>query len=1311
MVGTVRFELTTSCSQSRRANQAAPRPEESKHYAISFQLNQNKTKSYFDTSQIQDCNNASTHHDSLMRLGMKDFSREKPTEADLEELLDSRIAILDGAMGTMIQQHKLEEEDFRGELFKNHDKELKGNNDLLCLTRPDVILDIHRAYFEAGSDIVETNTFSGTSIAMADYALEDVVQELNVAAAKLAREAADEAMAMDPSRPRFVAGAIGPTNRTASLSPDVNDPAKRNVTYDELVNAYRAQAAALVEGGVDVLLPETTFDTLNLKAALFAIEDLFDELERRIPVIISVTITDASGRTLSGQTTEACWNSIAHAKPLCVGLNCALGADAMRPYLQDLSRIADCRVHCYPNAGLPNPLAPTGYDEKPVDTAAALEHFARDGLLNLAGGCCGTTPDHIHAIAHQLVKHTPRTIPSPEPALRLSGLEPFELKGSDSSFLMVGERTNVTGSPRFRKLIEADDFDTAIGVAKQQVENGANVIDVNFDAALLDGEACMTRFLNLVASEPDVARVPIMIDSSKWSVIEAGLKVAQGKCIINSISLKEGEEIFREQAGLALRHGAAVVVMAFDEKGQASTLADKVRICERAYKILVEEVGFPPEDVIFDPNVLTVATGIAEHDSYGLDFIEAIREIKRRCPHARTSGGISNVSFSFRGNNVVREAMHAVFLYRACHAGLDMGIVNAGMLAVYDEIEPTLRDLVEDVVLNRRADAAERLLEHAETIKDQASSKKTSGPNLSWREGTVAERLSHGLVKGIGDYAEEDAEEARQELGRPLKVIEGPLMDGMKIVGELFGSGKMFLPQVVKSARVMKKAVAYLEPFMEAEKAAAGGDKRGVMVIATVKGDVHDIGKNIVGVVLACNNWEVIDLGVMVSCEKILKTALEKGADVIGLSGLITPSLDEMIHNAGEMQRQGFSIPLLIGGATTGKAHTAIKIAPEYKGPVVHVADASLVVNVCNDLTHPERKDPYLAELRGEQERLRDQHAKAAPRKLLSLKEARTRAFSPNWTEETIPAPPPENLGLTLLNPIPLQEIVSFLDWSPFFWAWNLKGQYPNIFDKPEIGEQARNLFDDGQKLLQRILDENLFRCRAAIGLWPANAVGDDIEVYPDESRSSNLATFRFLRRQQETVSKKHAGLQFCLADYVASKSSGNPDYLGAFACTAGEEVDVFAKTFEDADDDYSSIIVKALGDRFAEANAEYAHKKARDLWGFGLEENLSNDDLIAEKYQGIRPASGYPCQPDHTEKDAIWTTLDAERNLGIQLTESRAMNPGASVSGLYFSHPQAKYFNLGTIGQDQLQDYAERKSWSIKEAEKWLAPCLDKTH
>jgi 5-methyltetrahydrofolate--homocysteine methyltransferase len=1235
---------------------------------------------------------------------MRNFFKDKPTEFDLRELLEQRIVFLDGAMGTMIQQHKLEEEDFRGDLFKDHDKELKGNNDLLCLTRPEIIKEIHSAYFDAGSDMVETNTFSGTSIAMADYRLEDIVQKLNLSAARLAREAADEAMEKNPNRPRFVAGAIGPTNRTASLSPDVNDPSKRNVTFDELVIAYRNQAKALIEGGVDLLLPETTFDTLNLKAALFAIEDLFDEIGRRLPLILSVTITDASGRTLSGQTTEASWNSISHSNPLCVGLNCALGADAMRPYLQELSRNADCHVHCYPNAGLPNPLAPTGYDETPEDTANSLSVFAKEGLLNIAGGCCGTTPDHIHAIVEKLAEYPPRHVPEIEPALRLSGLEPFHLKGNEAPFLMVGERTNVTGSPRFRKLIEADDFEAALAVAKQQVENGANVIDVNFDAALIDGEACMTRFLNLVAGEPDIVRVPLMIDSSKWSVIEAGLKVTQGKCIVNSISLKEGEDSFKKQANLALRYGASVVVMAFDEKGQAATLEDKIRICERAYKILVEEVSFPPEDIIFDPNVLTVATGISEHDSYGIDFIEAVREIKKRCPHARTSGGISNVSFSFRGNNAVREAMHTVFLYHARKAGLDMGIVNAGMLEVYDEIEPVLREKVEDVILNRRADASDRLLEHAEEVKDKASGKKSSGPDLSWRELPVTKRLAHALVKGIGDYVEKDAEEARQQLGRPLEVIEGPLMDGMKIVGNLFGDGKMFLPQVVKSARVMKRAVAYLEPFMDAEKEDGASSKRGTMIIATVKGDVHDIGKNIVAVVLGCNNWEVEDLGVMVSCEKILQAAKEKNADIIGLSGLITPSLDEMANNAAEMKRQGFEIPLLIGGATTSRAHTAIKLAPHYDQPVVQVADASLVVNICNELTNPEKKKGFVESLSKNQEELREKHAKANGPKLLSLEDARRRKFSTDWSSEIIEEPEEKHLGLTVFEGISLENIVEYFDWSPFFWSWELKGKFPDIFQKGDLGKEAQSLYDDGRKILDQIISEKRFHCRAVVGLWHANSIGDDVELYDGKSKDNTLGTFRFLRRQQEVLSKK---TQYCLADYVAPKSSGKSDYLGAFAVTAGPEVEAFAKTFEDAGDDYSSIIVKALGDRFAEAMAEYMHHKIRCWWGFGESENLDNEERIAEKYQGIRPASGYPCQPDHTEKDTLWKVLDAENSTGIELTESRAMNPGASVCGLYFSNPKANYFNLGRINQDQVEDYAARKGWTMAEAEKWLRPNL----
>ena len=905
---------------------------------------------------------------------MTKFNQNRPTENDLRKILSERILILDGAMGTMIQQEKLVEQDFRGDHFKNHSGELKGNNDLLSLTRPEIIKNIHRSYFDAGSDLVETNTFSATSIAMADYNLQEIVHDLNVASAKLAREAADEAMAKDPTKPRFVAGAIGPTNRTASLSPDVNDPSLRNVTFDALVEAYYQQIVGLVEGGVDILMPETTFDTLNLKAAIFAIENYFETSGNRLPVILSITITDASGRTLSGQTTEACWNSIAHSKPLGVGLNCALGADAMRPYLQALSKNADCFVHCYPNAGLPNPLAPTGYDEKPEDTASSLFTFADEGLLNMAGGCCGTTPDHIHAIAEKVSQSAPRTPADVEPAMRLSGLENFTLKGNSRSLIMVGERTNVTGSPRFRKLIEAEDYEAGLKIAKQQVENGANILDVNFDAALLDGEACMTKFLNLVVSEPDISRVPIMIDSSKWSVIEAGLKVIQGKCIINSISLKEGEDVFKQHASLAMRYGAAVVVMAFDEKGQAATLDDKVRICERAYKILVNEVDFPAHDIIFDPNVLTLATGMDEHNSYGIDFIEAVREIKKRCPYARTSGGISNVSFSFRGNNLVREAMHACFLYHACQAGLDMGIVNAGMLTLYDEVDPTLKEKVEAVILNKSPLAGEELLVYAEQIKDQNEGRKSEGPDLSWRQKPVAERLSYALVKGIGDYAEEDAEEARQLLGRPLEVIEGPLMDGMKVVGDLFGSGKMFLPQVVKSARVMKKAVAYLEPYMEAEKKEGSSSKRGTMVIATVKGDVHDIGKNIVGVVLACNNWEVIDLGVMVSCDKILDAVNKHKADILGLSGLITPSLDEMIHNAQEMKKAGLKIPLLIGGATTGKDHTAIKIAPHYDQAVVQVPDASLVVNVCNDLTQSDKKEIFVKELLEKQEEIRVRH-------------------------------------------------------------------------------------------------------------------------------------------------------------------------------------------------------------------------------------------------------------------------------------------------------------------------------------------------
>ena len=1233
---------------------------------------------------------------------MKSFSMTKPGKHDLEALMKERIIMLDGAMGTMIQQEKLVEYDFRGEVFANHKCELKGNNDLLSLTRPDVIRKIHSAYFEAGSDMVETNTFSSTSIAMADYNLQEVVYDLNVASARLAREAADEAMLKDPTRPRFVAGAIGPTNRTASLSPDVNDPSLRNVTFDELVKAYYEQTQALVEGGVDLLLPETTFDTLNLKAAIVAIENFFENSGKRLPLIISITITDASGRTLSGQTAEACWNSIAHAKPLGVGLNCAMGADAMRPYLQALSKSADCFLHCYPNAGLPNPLAPTGYDENPEDTAESLFTFADQGLLNMAGGCCGTTPEHINAIAEKISQSQPREIPLIDPALRLSGLEPFELKGQPTSLMMVGERTNVTGSPKFRKLIEANNYEAALKIAKQQVENGANVLDVNFDAALLDGESCMTKFLNLVVSEPDISVVPIMIDSSKWSVIEAGLKVIQGKCIINSISLKEGEEVFKKQARLGMRYGAAIVVMAFDENGQAATLEDKVRICERAYRILVNEVRFPATDIIFDPNVLTLATGMEEHNAYGIDYIEAIREIKSRCPGVRTSGGISNVSFSFRGNNFVREAMHACFLYHACQAGLDMGIVNAGMLEVYDEIEPELRSRVEAVIFNESPKAGEELLDFAEKIKDKKENRKTEGPDLSWRKKPVAERLSHALVKGIGDYAEVDAEEARQVLGRPLEVIEGPLMDGMKVVGNLFGDGKMFLPQVVKSARVMKKAVAYLEPFMEAEKNGSIAGKRGTMVIATVKGDVHDIGKNIVGVVLACNNWEVIDLGVMVSCDKILQAVRKHNADILGLSGLITPSLDEMIHNAKEMQDAGLNIPLLIGGATTSKAHTAIKIAPHYREPVVQVADASLVVNVCNELTHSEKRDAFVSQLKKKQEKLRLEHESRGEKTLVPLNQAQKRGTSFDWEKQDIAVPFPDRLGTHLLD-VELKEVLAFFDWSPFFWSWELKGKYPEIFNRKNVGEEAQKLFDQAQALLKKIIEEDLFRCQAVIGLWPAHAVGDDVEVFDDLKKTKHLGTFHFVRRQQSIPNHPH----YCLSDFVAPKKSGRIDYLGAFAVSAGSGVETLALEYERDNDDYNSIMVKALGDRFAEAMAEYSHKITREWWTYGMSENLSNEALIDEEYRGIRPASGYPSQPDHTEKDLIWKLLSVEERIGLKLTESRAMYPGCSVSGLYFSHPQAKYFNVGSLGRDQVENYAERKGWTWEEGLKWLRPNL----
>lgn len=1219
----------------------------------------------------------------------------------LRRLLNERILILDGAMGTMIQRHKLEETDFRNERFKDHPKDLKGDNDLLNLTQPKVIANIHSKFLEAGAYIIETNTFNSTRISQADYGLEDIVYELNKSGAEIARGITDEFMAKNHGRQCFVAGSLGPTNKTASMSHDVNNPSFRAVTFQELVEAYYEQVKGLIDGGVDILLPETVFDTLNLKAAVFAIEKFFDEHNVRIPVMLSVTITDASGRTLSGQTVEAFWYSVMHAKPLSVGINCALGAEEMRPYIEELSKIADCFISCYPNAGLPNPLSDTGYDETPSVTSSFLEDFARSGFVNIVGGCCGTTPEHIRAIAQRVSNISPRRIPKHSPATRLSGLEPLKIEGDSAPFIVIGERTNVTGSPQFAKLIKADDFDGALTVARQQVESGANIIDVNFDEALLDGESYMRRFLNLISSEPDIARIPIMIDSSKWSVIEAGLRCAQGKCIVNSISLKEGEEKFLQQARLAMRYGSAVVVMAFDERGQAANKDDKVRICQRAYKLLTEKVDMDSTDIIFDLNILTVATGIEEHNNYAVDFIEAVREIKTTCPGVRTSGGVSNISFSFRGNNEVRETMHSAFLYHAIKAGLDMGIVNAGMLAVYEDINKELLELVEDVLLNRRPDATERLIDFAEKTKNTGKT-KSKDENL-WRRGDVSERLSYALVNGITDYIEEDTEEARRQYEKELDVIEGPLMNGMKIVGELFGAGKMFLPQVVKSARVMKKAVAYLQPFMEVEKAKAQNARPGgKFIIATVKGDVHDIGKNIVSVVLACNNYEVIDLGVMVPCEKILNTAREVNANIVGMSGLITPSLDEMVYNASEMERQGFKIPLLIGGATTSKAHTAIKIAPHYSGVVEYVQDASLVVGVCNNLLNPEKVDNYADQIRANQESQRQKYADRNQRNFVSIKEARANGFKTDWKNMRIDVP--KNLGLQILDNIPLEEIVPFIDWSPLFWAWELKGAYPKIFEHKDYGIQARELYEDAQKLLKEIVSNKCFRARAVLSFWPANSVDDDIELYGDESRKHVIGTFHFLRQQRE---KDGDGIYYCLTDFIAPKKSSRKDYIGGFAVTVGEEVEDFANAFKAKNDDYSAIMVKALGDRFAEALAEMMHKKARMIWGFGQDESLSYGDLIKEKYRGIRPAPGYPACPDHTEKGLLWELLRAEVNAGISLTENFAMNPPSSVSGFYFAHPEAKYFHVGQIDGDQVEDYAKRKDMPVEVVERWLRPNL----
>ena len=1224
------------------------------------------------------------------------------SDAHLRELLARRIALLDGAMGTMIQRHPLTEADFRGERFKDHGHDLKGNNDLLSITRPDIIKGIHRAYFEAGSDIVETNTFSTTTVSQADYGLENAVREINLAGAKVARETAEEFMAANPGRRVFVAGSVGPTNRTASMSPDVNNPGYRAVTFDGLVISYSEQIEALLDGGVDLLLLETVFDTLNLKAAIFACEEVFEKRGMCWPLILSVTITDASGRTLSGQTVEAFWNSVRHSKPLAVGINCALGAAEMRPYIEELSRIADCYISCYPNAGLPNAFG--GYDQSGSEMAALVGEFASEGWINVVGGCCGSTPEHIAAIAEAVRPHPPRKPSTPPSATRLSGLEALTIEKA-SSFMMVGERTNVTGSPRFSKLIIASDYETALSVARQQVESGANILDVNVDEGMLDSEAVMETFLNLLAADPEISRVPIMIDSSKWSVLEKGVKCLQGKCILNSISLKDGEETFLKRARLAQRYGAAVIVMAFDEEGQAATKEDKVRICTRAYRLLVDKIGFDPEDIIFDPNILTVATGIEEHNNYAVDFIEAVREIKQTLPGAKTSGGLSNISFSFRGNNPVREAMHSAFLYHAIKAGLDMAIVNAGMLEVYEEINPELLTMVEDVLLNRRPDATERLVDFAEGLKAAGDgSAKEVKAEQAWRSGTVEERLQHALIKGIVDHIDEDTEEARQKLGRPLLVIEGPLMDGMRVVGDLFGAGKMFLPQVVKSARVMKKAVAYLTPFMEAEKAAAADTSAATKILmATVKGDVHDIGKNIVGVVLACNGYEVVDLGVMVPCDKILAAAKEHKVDIIGLSGLITPSLDEMVHVAREMKRANFDIPLLIGGATTSPAHTAVKIAGEYDHPVIHVLDASRVVGVASELLSEDRKDAYRLQVEANHKRLREEHAgKRAKGDLLPLEVARANGLQIDWAAADIALP--EKSGVLTFDEIPLAELVEYFDWSPFFAAWEMRGRYPGLLSDPVIGAQATELHQDALKVLEKIVKEKRFRVRGVCGFWPANRVGDDVELYADDQRSSVIGHFRMLRQQNK---KPEGQPNYSLADFIAPRESGRIDTIGGFAVTAGPEVGEYAEEFEKNHDDYTALLVKALGDRFAEAAAEWLHKQERDLWGFGLTENLTKEEFIREKYRGIRPAAGYPAGPDHTEKWELFRLLDATKHTGITLTESLAMNPASSVSGLYFAAPESRYFAVGKLGRDQIEDYAKRKGMPVLEVEKWLGPYL----
>ncbi len=1213
----------------------------------------------------------------------------------LERLLEERIVTLDGPMGTMIQRQNLDEAAFRGDRFREHSVDLRGNNDLLCLTQPDLIRSIHREFLEAGADIIETNTFNANAISMSDYSMEGVVYEINKTAATLARAEVDRATRQDPSRPRWVAGAVGPTNRTASLSPDVNNPAFRATTFEDLATAYLEQARGLLDGGVDVLLAETIFDTLNAKAALFAFEQCFSEKGFRVPVMVSVTITDNSGRTLSGQTVAAFWNSISHAPLLSVGINCALGPKQMRPYIEELSSLAPVYLSCYPNAGLPNPFG--GYDLTPEDMSATLRDFASNGWLNIVGGCCGSTPDHIRQIGEAALAFPPRKRPRPQPKMRLSGLEPLTIEPY-INFVNIGERTNVTGSRRFAKLILGEDFEGALSVAKQQVEDGAQIIDVNMDEGMLDSEAAMVHFLNLIAAEPDIARVPIMIDSSKWSVIEAGLKCVQGKGIVNSISLKEGEEVFRDRARTIRKYGAAVVVMAFDENGQAVTTDHRLEVCRRAYRILTEDVGFPPEDIIVDPNVLTVATGIDEHNDYAVSFIEATRRIKVTLPSVKVSGGISNVSFSFRGNDTVREAMHSAFLYHAIQAGLDMGIVNAGQLAVYQDIPKDLLDRVEDVLLNRRDDATERLVEFAESVEGTV---KSEAEIDAWRQTSAEERLKHALVHGIVEHIEADTEESRGHYDRPLSVIEGPLMEGMNIVGDLFGAGKMFLPQVVKSARVMKKAVAYLEPFMEADK--TGSLYQGRVLMATVKGDVHDIGKNIVGVVLGCNNYEVIDLGVMVPSDKILQTAVEKSVDIIGLSGLITPSLDEMVHVAKELAREGIDMPVLIGGATTSKIHTAVKIAPGRTQPVVHVLDASRAVGTVASLLGKDLKVDFIEKVRNEQESTRKAHEAGRGRDtLLKLADARKRGAPIDWNATVIARP--SFIGTRAVEGVTLEDVIPYIDWSPLFHAWELKGIYPRILEDPALGKQATELFSDARALLDRMVGERLLQLRGVYGFFPASGTGDDIEVYVDEKPTDVRATFHTLRQQ---LAKGPEQPNLALADFVAPRSTGMTDFIGAFVVTAGHGLDPLCERFEADHDDYSSIMAKALADRLAEAFAEWLHEKARKDWGFGQGEKLEPEDLIKERYRGIRPAPGYPAQPDHTEKRILFDLLDAKAQTDVWLTESYSMVPGSSVCGIYFAHPLARYFSIGKIGHDQVVDYARRKGLPVETVERWLGQNL----